>query len=207
MAQRAIGFAKRPVAAKKAHTSASTRTLAEAAARRVIPLQLASLLSPYKNRGRLSLRIERLPHLARLSRGRNNGNGSWSLASDELEELEYLLPEGMDEAHSLAIRIIDLAGGDGKTLAVLDYLVSPEAVGAEEAGGQERNAAVSSERKVETAQGQRRTPRRPEPDDSKFASLTAAIVERDGDAKCSPPEGFSKAERDESTFADLSAGL
>ncbi|GEM_PF-4589886 len=91
---------------------------------RSIPLDLAPLLLPYKKNGRLGLRIEQLQQRARLSRGRNNGNGSWSLASDELEDLAYQPPEGIAETRSLTIRIIAL-DQEGTTLAVLDFPLLP----------------------------------------------------------------------------------
>lgn len=92
---------------------------------RVIPIALAPLLAPYKKQGRLSLRIERLPQLARFSKGSKNNDGSWSVAPDELEDLTYQLPEGMNADHTLAIRIVSLTGGN--TLAVVDFPVSPGA--------------------------------------------------------------------------------
>src|SRR6266571_4174734 len=122
-AQRATGFAKTRAATKTNRLSDSKRGAAEApAAQSAIAVKLGPLLSPYKKQGRLSVRIERLPQLARLSAGRNNGDNSWSLTLDELEDLAYLPPEGMHEAHSLAVRIIGLDGG-GSTLAVLDFPV------------------------------------------------------------------------------------
>src|SRR5450631_1149934 len=91
---------------------------------RSIPLDLVPLLLPYKKHGRLGLRIEQLRQRARLSRGRNNGDGSWSLASDELEDLAYQPPEGTAEARSLTIRIIAL-DQEGTTLALLDFPLLP----------------------------------------------------------------------------------
>jgi hypothetical protein len=88
---------------------------------RAIPLELAPLLKPYRKHGKLSLRVERVQQLARLSRGRNNGDGSWSLATDELDDLEYLSPEGSD--HTLSIRIIGV-DQDLATLAVIDFPIS-----------------------------------------------------------------------------------
>lgn len=140
MAQRATGFAKRPASAKTNRVSDTMRAMdGEPAALRAIPLNLAPLVAPYKKQGRLTLRIERLYHLGRLSAGRNNGDGSWSLSTDELEDLEYLLPESMEETHTLAVRIMTLDDGAGTTLAVLDYLVSP----ATGESGAARNGAVN----------------------------------------------------------------
>src|SRR6266566_3090520 len=127
MAQRATGFAKTRGATQANRLSDSKRGETETpAAPRAIAVKLGPLLSPYKKQGRLSVRIERLPQLARLSAGRNNGDNSWSLTLDELEDLAYLPPPGMVEAHHLAVRIIGLDGG-GSTLAVLDFPVSPDA--------------------------------------------------------------------------------
>ena len=139
MAQRATGFAKR-TPARTNRVGHSVRAVAEATVGlRAIPLELGPLLAPYRKNGRVSLRIERLPQLACLSRGRNKGGGSWSLTPDELDDLVYLLPEGIDEAHTLAMRVIDLDADAGSTLAVLDFLVSP---GAAEPGGAPEEAPI-----------------------------------------------------------------
>src|SRR5271154_579823 len=115
MAQRATGFSKKKLEVVKtafANDVASAELLAPVAdptpaAIRTLPLDLAPLLTPYKRHGRLSPRVERVPQLARLSGGRNNGDGTWSLASDELESLSYLVPEdGKD--HALTVRIMAL---------------------------------------------------------------------------------------------------
>ena len=87
-------------------------------------LELKPLLAPYRGRGQLSLRIERLPPRARFSHGNNNGDRTWSLTPDDLDGLLYLPPEG-SAAHSLGLRIISLDGDYGATLAVLDVPVAP----------------------------------------------------------------------------------
>lgn len=135
MAQRATGFKRS--AAKLSRSAGALETVADEAPRqRSIPLNLAPLIAPYKKKkGRLSLRVERLPQLARLSAGRNKGDGCWSLATDELEDLNYLIPESVHDAHTLVIRIISLDGDTATTVAAVDFLVSP---GAQAAG--ERDA-------------------------------------------------------------------
>lgn len=95
------------------------------AAQRAIALELAPLVAPYKKEGRLSLRVENLPQGARLSHGSRNNERSWSLASDELEGLSYLLPDGQTRPHKLALRIVGLANGN--TLAVIEIDVDPSA--------------------------------------------------------------------------------
>jgi Bacterial SH3 domain len=121
MAQRAAGFAKKPVAAEPRRGEEAN----EQADAGPIALDLAPLVAPYRKHGRLALRVERLPPRARLSRGHNNGDRSWSLLSDELDGLSYLPPKGSDGTQTLGIRIVSLDGGDGATLALLDYVVSP----------------------------------------------------------------------------------
>jgi hypothetical protein len=108
-----------------------------------IRLELAPLLSLYGRGRRLSLRVERLPDRARLSRGRNNGDRSWSLMREDLDDLHYLPPEGMKAAHTLAIRIINLDTDDGATLAVLDFPVSPAAPSLSKQGGLASHEAVN----------------------------------------------------------------
>jgi hypothetical protein len=72
-----------------------------------------------------------MPDRARLSRGRNNGDRSWSLMRDDLDDLRYLPPEGVKTGHTLGIRIINLDTEDGATLAVLDFPVAASASSAE----------------------------------------------------------------------------
>lgn len=97
--------------------------------RPAIPLDLLPLLAPYRKRGRLSVRVEQMPPLARLSAGRNNGDNSWSLASDELEDLTFQPPENFDAPHTLAIRIIVYAGAEASTAALIDFEISPDGSG------------------------------------------------------------------------------
>src|ERR1051326_6167972 len=106
MAQRVSGFAKRPTGGGRAAERARSATEPEG---EPIPLNLASLVAPYRRNRGLSIRVERLAHGARLSQGRNNGDRSWSLAPDELDGLEYL-PPSTYEAHTLGVRIISLDG-------------------------------------------------------------------------------------------------
>jgi len=66
------------------------------------------------------LRIENLPQGARLTAGRNNGDRTWSLASDELDELFYVLPENLADDHALALRLISREEGNASTLALIE---------------------------------------------------------------------------------------
>jgi predicted nucleic acid-binding Zn-ribbon protein len=92
-----------------------------------IPLDIASLLGPYRKHGRLALRIEQMPQTSRMSHGRNNGDRSWSIAEHELNDLSYHLPEGAVDDHALMVRVVGL-DQDGATLAVLSIPISVNAV-------------------------------------------------------------------------------
>jgi hypothetical protein len=95
---------------------------------RQIPFDLRPLLEPYKQVGKVTLRVEKVPQRGRLSAGQNNGNQSWSLTPDELEGLLYILPADIDEPHTLGIRIISRV--DGSSVAVLSYRVFPKEISA-----------------------------------------------------------------------------
>ena len=90
---------------------------------RVVPLDFAALLKPFKRQGRLSLRVENVPQRARLSAGRNNGDGSWSVASDELEGLTYSVPSNLAVAHELSIRIMSFDNETASTLKLTRYQI------------------------------------------------------------------------------------
>jgi len=92
---------------------------------RAFPIDLLPLLAPHKKHGKLSLRVERLPQQTRLSAGTRNNDGSWSLTRDDLEDLEYLVPDGVEGATSLSVRVVSLTAGS--TLAVLDYPLDSDA--------------------------------------------------------------------------------
>jgi hypothetical protein len=121
MAQRASGFARRPSGGTRAAERARANSEPQG---QPIPLDLLSVVAPYKRHRGISIRLERLAHGARLSQGRNNGDRSWSLAPDELDGLEYTPPTDDYDAHTLAVRIISLDGGDGETLAVIDLPIA-----------------------------------------------------------------------------------
>lgn len=86
-----------------------------------IPLDLAPLLSPYAQHRRLSLAVERLPPQARLSKGRNNGDGTWSLKPEDLDGLAYLPANGTAQPPVLAIKVLSLDGDAAATLAQIDF--------------------------------------------------------------------------------------
>ncbi|MBV8978002.1 MAG: SH3 domain-containing protein [Alphaproteobacteria bacterium] len=100
---------------------------AEQPAPPAIALDLAPLIAPYRKFGRLSLRVEGLAPRARLSKGHNNGDRSWSLFSDELEGLLYHPATAESGPRTLAVRIVRVDGGDGTTLALLDYALGAPA--------------------------------------------------------------------------------
>src|SRR5260221_14580712 len=123
MALRGTGFAKRAAGAEAARSDAGAALPGAEPTFRVVPLELMPLVAPHRGQGRISLRIERLPHRTRLSRGQNNGDRSWSLSWDELDRLNYLAPDNLAGPQTFSIRVISLDGGDGATVAVFEYTV------------------------------------------------------------------------------------
>src|SRR5690348_15989012 len=96
-----------------------------ATARRSFALDLAAVLAPYGRHGRLAVRVERMREGARLSKGRNNGDNTWSLAPEELEGVFYLPPDNRVHADRLALRIVELNEDGGSTLAVVEFPLAP----------------------------------------------------------------------------------
>lgn len=88
-----------------------------------VALNLAPLVAPHRKQGRLSLRIERMPQGTRLSRGTRNNDNTWSLASDELEGLEILVPANARKDFKIGVRVISLM--NGSTLVAVDLPVTP----------------------------------------------------------------------------------
>src|SRR5690348_15403456 len=96
---RSLNRSGKGIAALRAERGLSAPANSQAAPRS-ITLDLAPLLAPYKGKGKLTLRIERMPQQARLSAGQNNGDNSWSLALDDLDGLQYFPPAGLSEEHA-----------------------------------------------------------------------------------------------------------
>jgi hypothetical protein len=65
-----------------------------------------------------------MPQRATLSAGKRNSDGSWSLASDELDDVTYQVPPQAAGDHVLTIRVTALDGGEATTLKVLDFPIS-----------------------------------------------------------------------------------
>lgn len=95
----------------------------QAVAARAIAIDLRPVISAYRKRGRFQLRVEKLPQGARFSAGQNNGDGSWSLLLDELEDLVYFAPKTAGGDHVLAIRLIAKDETEAFTIALIDFTV------------------------------------------------------------------------------------
>lgn len=80
--------------------------VAEPAANDGIPLDLAPLLTPYRQHRRLTVRVVHLPARAELTRGVRNEDASWSLTPADLDGLALMLPDDVDRPPSVAIRIV-----------------------------------------------------------------------------------------------------
>lgn len=127
-----------------------------------IPLNLKSIIAPYRDRGRFTIRLEHLPQLARLSAGTNNGDRTWSLALDELEDLAYFPPAGVG-AHTLGVRLIVKDDDGAHTLALIDLDVDADS----NAAADKRDGAAV----IALAQDKALA--------AELAQLRAALVERD----------------------------
>src|SRR5258708_24052869 len=132
MQQRATKFSKKVEVQAPAFASLTAADIVRAPViQRTIPLDFVALVAPHKKRrGRLSLRVEFVPQRARRSGGRNNGDGTWSLASDELEGLAYLVPDNLAE-RTLLLRIMALEDAGATTLKIHHLPVSLEPLVAE----------------------------------------------------------------------------
>ena len=104
-------------------------SLDSSVASRAVPIDLRPVISAYRKRGRFQLRVEKLPQSARFSAGQNNGDGSWSLLLDELEDLVYFAPKTITGDHTLAIRLIAKDETEAFTIALIDYTVKADAEG------------------------------------------------------------------------------
>ena len=91
---------------------------------RRIPVDFRPLLKPSKKAGRLCLRIERLPQGAKLSAGRRSEGNSWSLASDELEDLHFLMSSSVARDHEITVRVMTFEDGEVSTLKVVPFVIS-----------------------------------------------------------------------------------
>ena len=90
-----------------------------------IPLDLDPAIPERRNSQRVAIKIEGLLSGARLSRGQNNGDHTWSLNLDELENLFYMPAEPAFEPHTLAVRVLDFDDGFANTLDLFDLEITP----------------------------------------------------------------------------------
>ena len=95
-------------------------------ASRAISIDLRPVIQAYRKRGRFMLRIEKLPQQARFSAGQNNGDGSWSLQLDELEELVYFAPKTARGEHALSIRLVAKDETEAFTIALVEYPIAAD---------------------------------------------------------------------------------
>ncbi len=90
-----------------------------------IPLDLASLLPKKNSRfDALLLKIGALPARARLSDGRRNGDGSWSVSVEQLVGLNYIPASSDFLPHYLNVRIIGLNEDEAEVVRQVDLRVA-----------------------------------------------------------------------------------
>lgn len=122
----ARGYGNRPDRPRKRFDLSLAIANKPKAATDAVSMDLLPMVAAYGRDRRVALRVERMPSRARLTRGRNNGDGSWSLTRDELDDLHYVPPKGADGMPTLVVRIIGLDADNGATLAVYDHRVGSE---------------------------------------------------------------------------------
>ena len=208
MAHRVSGTARKSGTGRTSRLDYGSR-VSEEQTGRAIPLNLGPMLAVYKGRRRLSLRIERMPPLARLSVGRNNGDNSWSLAFSEIDTVAYLPPEGSaNEPLTLSVRIIDLGEG-GSTVAVLDLSVTPTVaneINHTNAAGEDDLRSLREELDKAKAALQARETDLTEMR-QKAQQAESELSRRRIEAELGGGRGSRKNEADESKFASLDANL
>src|SRR3954463_1581471 len=115
-----------------------------------VPLELMSLIAPYREHRRLVLRLERLPQLARLSAGQNNGHNSWSLALHDLDGLLYFPPDKQFKEHVLGLRVIAQGDSDASTVAMLELRIAPDGADATRPAADPRRAVLEEVQALKT---------------------------------------------------------
>ncbi|HMA16709.1 MAG TPA: hypothetical protein VKP12_18105 [Kiloniellaceae bacterium] len=124
----------------------------DAAMRDAIPLDLAALLTPYRQHRRLSLRVVQLPARAELSAGVRNEDASWSLTPDDLDGLALMLPDDVEPPPGVAVRIVVIDKNENASIVGQFEVPLPRAARA-------RSAAATSSPAL-AAEWQRRMDRR-----------------------------------------------
>ncbi len=76
------------------------------------PVDLSTLVEPFRGNGKLSLRFEGLPPRARFSNGNRASERAWSLTPEDLPGLSYVLAPDTDIDHALTLRVVGLERGD-----------------------------------------------------------------------------------------------
>lgn len=122
----------------------------DAAMRDAIPLDLAALLTPYRQHRRLSLRVVQLPARAQLSAGVRNEDASWSLTPDDLGGLALMLPDDVEPPPGVAVRIVVIDKNENASVVGQFEVPLPRAARATPAGASP----------AQTAEWQRRMDRR-----------------------------------------------
>jgi hypothetical protein len=93
-----------------------------------VPLDIAGAVPTDRRHGRLTVRVEGTLNGARLTRGQNNGDRTWSLNTDELDGLKYVPPRGGFTSHTLWIRVLAMDDGFANTVAVFALEVDPDSL-------------------------------------------------------------------------------
>lgn len=88
------------------------------------PLRIAVTLPYERGFTRFSIRVENVAPGARLSIGVNNGDGTWSLAPDQLTDLRYLPADNDVAMRLLMVRVIGFKADAAETITAFSVLVA-----------------------------------------------------------------------------------
>ena len=93
-----------------------------------IPIDIGDAIPAEHKYERITIRVEGVRRGALLSRGRDNGDETWSLSPDDLADLAYIPSKRGVELHSIVFRIVGVKGGFGEAIGSVDVKIDPAAI-------------------------------------------------------------------------------
>jgi hypothetical protein len=111
-----------PLAAPQRVQPQAQTPVQSADGRRAIPLTISTELLQQYDVAKVSILIEGVPLNARLSAGRDNGSGIWTLTGDQTQNLAILVPATTNEDIQLMV-IATAPTSDGDTASTVSNMV------------------------------------------------------------------------------------
>ena len=168
-------FQSRPRCGK--HETEPTAVIAKGRKRTPVALEIATELSERGISGQLTVIVEGLPVGATLSAGTNNWDRTWSLAAKDLDGLKFYPPNGGDDDHVLAVRVLRF-DDDGyeaaNTVALFDMSVHVSKAGTSAADTKSAEQEQLAVAEWEEAAAERLTAAKAKWEETAEKSLTVA---------------------------------